>query len=458
MTYRDAARACLDKSSEECYQPVEVDIEVFEALQYFLLRLALGTVLGALAFGSAKSDVLEGPLAIAVCKDRVSAGDFEDLRFPLGQVQLILSKRIYCAPPGRLAGPDEAWWTARFIVAGATTAATDDVTLELTGWSPNQVLIHAGTLSIVAVRRAADRSTDEIVKIGVKSDRLVVKEIDTPVPVESNRLRAIPYWGTDSAETSTRSLSPLLGDTVPLRLIDSPWVEIGEGVLLDVRDGATRHYKTEQAIDLERLGVLGIGPDDRTLLSVADAQDPAKIRLVLTDTIEDKIQVIPLDASQLNGPPESITAAWIHRRFDVVAAPGKMLELRARPLRSPAPQRSFASYSDTNIGLESARSTIIPLIVQALERDWDATFRKSEIVNAAGTQEIWFGTVGRASIALSFSKDGSVDLTFLGDKDDKNKESSRAQNAMARATFEAIGQYLNDSLHEPDWQEQLIKP
>jgi hypothetical protein len=73
-------------------------------------------------------------------------------------------------------------------------------------------------------------------------------------------------------------------------------------------------------------------------------------------------------------------------------------------------------------------------------------------------EKIWYGTIGRADIALTFFEDGRVSLTFFGDRDDHKKDFSPAENAMARSTFEAIGRYLNDKLREPEWQAQLIRP
>jgi hypothetical protein len=394
-----------------------------------------------------------------------------------------LSKKVYCAR-GRFSQPDEVSWTARFKFAGTATATGgDEVTFDLALTVPEQVFIHAETLSIVAIRRGQEPATKEVVRIGIESGRLLVKSIDASPLTDDHRVEAIPYWGTDSGAPPSRSLSPLLGDVLPVRLIDSPWLEIAEGLLLDIRNGATRHYKAEQSAGLYQIGVLGLGADDRTLLSLAVTQDLLGLRLVLTDTIEDKVQIIPLEPREFGVPrvwtglpdTSAITAAWILRRFEVLALPGKALELRPRPVRPAAPRPSFVSDNDATIGLVCVRSTIVPLIIQALQRDWDADFGKDPLLRdkdihigvtclrdktgqISGFETIWFGTIGRASIALSFYEDGRVSLTFLGDKDDRNKDFSRAKNALAQSTFEAVGQYLNDRLREPEWQAQLIGP
>jgi hypothetical protein len=250
-----------------------------------------------------------------------------------------------------------------------------------------------------------------------------------------------------------------------------------------MRSGATRRYKTERSAGLYQMRVLGLGPDDRTLLSLACTEDLLGLRLVLTDTIEDSVQIVPFDARELGVPrvwtglpdTSAITAAWILRHFEVLARPGKALELRPRPLRPAAPRPSFISDNDATIGLVCVRSTIIPLIIQALRRDWTADFRENPVLrdrdghtgvtclrDKSGLisvfEEIWYGTIGRADIALTSFEDGRVALTFLGDKDDQKKDFSPAKNAMARSTFEAIGQYLDDRLREPEWQAQLIEP
>lgn len=441
-------------------------------MQYRLLRFALGTTLSVLVSTGARSDLLEGPLAFLLCKNGISTSDFEDLRFPLGQIQLILSKKVHCGPRTGPAGPDQTSWTARFKIAGAETIA-GEVTIELGQWVEAAVFVHARTLSIAAIRRELGQDRKEVLKIGVEAGQVVARKIDIPNLADDFHLLAIPYWGADTPDTrisngtAMRSLSPLLGDVLPLRVIDSPWVEIGEGILLDVRTGAIRRYKSEQAIGLERFRVLGLAPDDRTLLSVAGTEDPRDLRLVLMDTVEDKIQIIPLVSlfPAWNRFPDAsaITAPWIYGHFDVLASPDKMLELRPRPARSVAPRRTFVANSHAAVRLASVRPTIMPLIMQALQRDWDATFRESRWMKERRSREdglvqLWFGTIGRASIALSLNENGIVSFSLLGDKDDNEKDFSRAQNAMVQAIFEAVSEYLNNRLREPEWQAELIEP
>jgi hypothetical protein len=451
-------------------------------MPYFLLRFALGAVVSAFVFASAWGDLLENPMAILVCKNGVSTDDFEDLRFPLGQVQLILAKKVHCAR-GRFSQPDEAWWTARFKIIGTDTGG-DGLAFDLGGTAPEQIFIHAETLSIVAIRRGQESSTREAVRIGIDSGQLHAKRIQVPPLADGHPAEPIPYWGSDSSAPARRSLSPLLGDELPLRLIDSPWLEIADGLLLDVRNGATRHYKTEQSAGLHRMRVLGLGPDVRTLLSLAITEDLLGIRLVLMDIIEGSAQVIPLDPREFgvarlwNGLPDTsaITTAWILRHFEVVMRP-KGLQLHPRPTRPASPRPSFVFDNDVAIGLVCVRSAIVPVIIQALQRDWNADFEQQPLSRdndahvgvtcardntgmISGFEKTWYETVGAADVALSFYEDGRVSLTLLERTrvDGQSDDFSRARNALARPSFEAIGQYLNDRLREPEWQAQLIDP
>jgi hypothetical protein len=408
-------------------------------MPYLLLRFGIVAFVCALGFASARAEVLQGPIGILVCKNGVSTGDFKDLRFPLGQMQLILSKKVYCAQ-GPHAQPDEVSWTAIFKPAGtATETGGDEATFNLAWTTQEQIFIHAETLSIVAIRRGQEPSTKEVVRIGIESGRFLVKSIDASPLADDHAAEEIPYWGADSSARPSRSLSPLLGDVLPLRLVDSPWLEIADGLLLDMRSGATRPHKTERSAGLYQMRMLGLGPDDRTLLSLACTEGLLGLRLVLTDTIEDSVQIIPFDAPELgvprvwSGSPDTsaITAAWILRRFEVIALPGKALELHPRPVRPAAPRPSFVSDNDITIGLVCVRSTIIPLIIQALRRDWTADFRENPVLRdrdahtgvtclrdksglISVVEKIWYGTVGRADIALTFFEDGRVSLTFLG--------------------------------------------
>jgi hypothetical protein len=455
-------------------------------MRNLLLRFAFGVLVGALGIANAQADLLEGPMAALVCKNGVGTGDFDDLRFPLGQIELVLSKKIHCAR-GPYAQPDEPSWTARFTIAGtAVTRGGDELTFELGAFvsASAQIFIHAQTLSIVAIRQGQEASTREVVRIGVEAGRLRMNRIDVPPSTGHYPAEPIPFWGADAHEPTSRPLSPLLGDELPLRLIDSPWLEIADGLLLDVRSGATRHYRTEQSAGLERLRVLGLGPDVRTLISLAVAEDLLDLRLVLTDTLDGTAEVIPLDLRALGIPrmwyglPDTsvITPAWVLRHFEVLMRP-KGLQLRPRAVRFAPPRASFVSDNDITIGLVCVRATIIPLIVQALQRDWNANFDKEPVTRDKGghfgvtcardnsgivtsLQKTWYGTIGAADVALSFFEDGRVSLMLLGRTlaGDQHDDFSRAADAVARSTFEAVGQYLNDRLREPEWQAQLIEP
>src|SRR5262249_55286389 len=156
------------------------------------------------------------------------------------------------------------------------------------------------------------------------------------------------------------------------------------------------------------------------------------------DTIEGSAQIISLDLRALRIPrmwyglPDTsvITPAWVLRHFEVLMRP-KGLQLRPRPVRSAPPRASFVSDNAISIGLVCVRATIIPLIVQALQRDWNANFDMEPVSRDKGghfgvtcsrdnsgivtsLQKIWYGTIGEADVALSFFEDGRVSLMLLG--------------------------------------------
>jgi hypothetical protein len=316
----------------------------------------------------------------------------------------------------------------------------------------------------------------DVLRLVTREGRIQADRIDSPA-VAGSQVTAVPYWGMEGG--STRSLSPLLGDELNIRLIASPWIELSAGMLVDIRNGAVRRYQSEAQAQLQRLSLVGMGPDDRTLLSVAEREDDMlDLRLVTTDTVGNLVRVIPMAPPPAFNMPRgptgrtdvsAITLPWIVAHFNVELNPGRALDLRAHSGRTTVPHPSFVSVGDRWIGLACVRESIIPAIMDALRRNWDAMFRDGPLVNGLSldircptelgsesnaVDKTWLGRIGQTEVALGYSQ-GSVSLTLLDDDSDRGIGS---RDTLRKATLVALHQYLNERLRRPEWQAKLVSP
>jgi hypothetical protein len=318
--------------------------------------------------------------------------------------------------------------------------------------------------------------------VAIRDGQIETASIPVPESVGDRSLlrpSIVPYWGISA---TTSPLSPLLG-SAPIWLSSSPWLEYADGVLIDIRTGDVREFKSHRRFGV-RHSALGMALDGRTLIAITHKDEGRNLVLLLIDTIADTTQAIALESPAFQLPrnvsgeadASAVTPAWILRHFDVVVSDGRPLQLYHRPARNAVASPAFVASEDgMTLALSCVGEALAPLIISELRNHWSAVlddepFHRpnnmivhrpcvefSDRAHGLGTRT-WFGHVGYAEIALTMSGNTNLSLTLMGHAGEANgKPLSPAHDALARATFDALRSYLNERLQSAEWQAHLLR-